>query len=104
MKRVTNFPQIFLGLVFNWGILIGYFSQSNTLDLGITFLFLGGFFTIAYDTIYAFQDLKDDKKNGIKSLAILLEKKPKRNIFLISLLSYFFLLSLYCKPIKLTLV
>ena len=69
MKRVTNFPKFFLGLVFNWGILIGYFSQSNTLDLGITFLFLGGFFfTIAYDTIYAFQDLKDDKKMELSLL------------------------------------
>ena len=91
MKRATNFPQFFLAFVFNWGIIIGYFSQSNSLNLGITYLFLGGFFfTIAYDTAYAFQDLKDDKKFGIKSFAIVLEKKPQMNIFFISLLSYFF--------------
>ena len=66
-------------------------SQSNTLNTGIIFLFLGGvFFTISYDTTYAFQDLKDDKKFGIKSFAIILEKKSERNIFLLLLLSYFF--------------
>ncbi|MBD22185.1 MAG: 4-hydroxybenzoate octaprenyltransferase [Alphaproteobacteria bacterium] len=92
MKRVTNFPQLFLGFVFNWGVIVGYLSQSNLLNLGIIFLFFGGiFFTVAYDTIYAIQDLKDDKKFGIKSLAIFLEKKPKQNIFYISLLSYIFL-------------
>ena len=91
MKRVINFPQFFLGLVFNWGIFIGFISQLNTLNLGIISLFIGGFFfTVTYDTIYAFQDLKDDKKIGIKSLAIILEKKPKKNIFFLSLLSYFF--------------
>ena len=46
MKRATNFPQFFLAFVFNWGIIIGYFSQSNSLNLGITFLFLGGFFLL----------------------------------------------------------
>ena len=96
MKRVINFPQLFLGFVFNWGIIIGYLSQSNSIDLGIISLFLGGFFfTVAYDTVYAFQDLEDDKSYGIKSFAIVLEKKPNINIFLISFLSYlFFTLSL----------
>ena len=96
MKRVTNFPQLFLGFVFNWGVLIGYLSQSNTLDLGIIFLFLGGFFfTIAYDTIYAFQDLKDDKKFGIKSLAIILEKKPKKIFFFNIIIKLFFFYFIY---------
>ena len=91
MKRIMNYPQFFLGFIFNWGVLIGFMSQSNTLNTGIIFLFLGGvFFTISYDTTYAFQDLKDDKKFGIKSFAIILEKKSKRNIFLLLLLSYFF--------------
>ena len=89
-----------MAFVFNWGIIIGYFSQSNSLDLGITFLFLGGFFfTIAYDTAYAFQDLKDDKKFGIKSFAIVLEKKTSNEYFfyIFIKLYFFFTLSLLNK-------
>ena len=86
-----NFKTIFFSFIFNWGVLIGFISQSNTLNTVIIFLFLVGvFFTISYDTTYAFQDLKDDKKFGIRSFAIILEKKSKRNIFLLLLLSYFF--------------
>ena len=94
-KRFTNFPQLFLGIVFNWGIIIGFLTQNNSLNLGIFFLYLSGiFFTICYDTIYAFQDIKDDKKAGVKSLAIFLENKPNLIIFMIYLLSFF---SLYCR-------
>jgi 4-hydroxybenzoate polyprenyltransferase len=90
-KRFTNFPQLFLGIVFNWGIIIGFLTQNNSLNLGIFFLYLSGiFFTICYDTIYAFQDIKDDKKAGVKSLAIFLENKPNLIIFMIYLLSFFF--------------
>ncbi len=90
-KRFTNFPQLFLGIVFNWGIIIGFLTQNNNLNLGIFFLYLSGiFFTICYDTIYAFQDIEDDKKAGIKSLAIFLENKPNFIILMIYLLSFFF--------------
>ena len=90
-KRFTNFPQLFLGIIFNWGIIIGFLTQNNSLNLGIFFLYLSGiFFTICYDTIYAFQDIKDDKKAGVKSLAIFLENKPNLIIFMIYLLSFFF--------------
>jgi len=91
-KRVSNFPQVFLGLVFNWGVLIGFLTQNNQLNLGIIYLYLSGIFlTIAYDTIYAFQDLTDDKLVGVKSLAIYLEKKPQIIIFLIFCISFIFL-------------
>ena len=101
MKRATNFPQFFLAFVFNWGDYQWYFSQSNSLNLGITFLFLGGFFfTIAYDTAYAFQDLKDDKKFGIKSFAIVLEKTSNEYFFYIFIKLYFFTLSLLNKEKK----
>ena len=91
MKRIVNFPQFFLGFVFNWGVFIGYLSQSNVMNTGVIFLFLGGFFfTISYDTIYAFQDIKDDKKFGIKSFAIILENNSNKNIVSILFLSYFF--------------
>ena len=91
-KRVTYFPQIILGLVFNWGVLVGFLTQNNQLSLGIIYLYLSGIFlTIAYDTIYAFQDLSDDKLVGVKSLAIYLEKKPQLIIFLIFCISFIFL-------------
>ncbi|MAZ46832.1 MAG: 4-hydroxybenzoate octaprenyltransferase [Rickettsiales bacterium] len=91
-KRVTYFPQLILGLIFNWGVLIGFLTQNNQLNLGIIFLYLSGIFlTIAYDTIYAFQDLSDDKLAGVKSLAIYLEKKPRVIIFLIFCISFIFL-------------
>jgi len=95
-KRVNNFPQFFLGIAFNWGILVGFSTQNNYFSLGLIFLFLGGvFLTVAYDTIYAFQDINEDKKIGIKSFAIFLEKKSKKYIFLIFFSSYiFFTLSL----------
>ena len=96
LKRVNNFPQLFLGIAFNWGVLVGFSTQNDYFNSGLIFLFLGGvFLTIAYDTIYAFQDINDDKKIGIKSLAIVLEKNSKKYIFLIFFLSYlFFALSL----------
>ena len=43
-KRVTNFPQVFLGLIFNWGILVGFLTQNNQLDLGVIYLYLSGVF------------------------------------------------------------
>ncbi len=92
LKRVTNFPQVILGLIFNWGVLVGFFSQNNQLNIGIIYLYLSGIFlTIAYDTIYAFQDLEDDKVVGVKSLAIYLEKKPRIIIFFIFCVSFIFL-------------
>ena len=96
LKRVSNYPQLFLGLAFNWGILVGFATQNDYFSSGLIFLFLGGvFLTIAYDTIYAFQDINDDKRIGIGSLAIILEKNPKKYILLIFFISYlFFTLSL----------
>ena len=91
-KRVTNFPQVILGLVFNWGVLIGFLTQNNQLELGVIYLYLSGvFLTIAYDTIYAFQDISDDKLAGVKSLAIYLEKKPRIIIFFIFVIIFIFL-------------
>ena len=91
-KRVTNFPQVVLGIVFNWGVIIGFLTQNNHLNIGIIYLYISGIFlTIAYDTIYAFQDLSDDKIVGVKSLAIYLEKKPKIIIFGIFFISFIFL-------------
>lgn len=92
-KRITFFPQIILGIVFNWGIIIGFISTDQNINIGIIYLYLAGVFkTIGYDTIYAFQDLLDDQKVGVKSLAIKIQTKPKfflSIIYLISLIFFF---------------
>ena len=77
-KRITLWPQFFLGLAFNWGILVGYQSQTENFNFSILYLYFAGvFLTTAYDTVYGFQDIQGDKKIGLKSLAILFEKKRK---------------------------
>ena len=70
MKRITNWPQIVLGLVFSWGALVGWGAQSASFD-GVMLLAYGACvaWIIGYDTIYAFQDLEDDALAGVGSSA-----------------------------------
>ena len=78
MKRITFWPQLFLGIVFNWGIIICSVEFFGTLTKEFFIFYLACiFWTIGYDTIYAFQDLKDDIKNKIKSTAVLFRDKGK---------------------------
>jgi 4-hydroxybenzoate polyprenyltransferase len=78
MKRVTWWPQLFLGLAFNWGALLGYVALTGTLDWPAVWLYLGGIaWTIGYDTIYAFQDRTDDELVGIKSTARLFGERGR---------------------------
>jgi 4-hydroxybenzoate polyprenyltransferase len=70
MKRVTWWPQFFLGLAFNWGALLGWTSQTGALALPPLVLYAGSIlWTIGYDTIYALQDIEDDAIIGVKSTA-----------------------------------
>ena len=70
MKRVTWWPQLFLGLAFSWGALVGWTSQMNALSWPPVLLYLGSIlWVIGYDTIYALQDIEDDAMVGIKSTA-----------------------------------
>jgi 4-hydroxybenzoate polyprenyltransferase len=70
MKRITWWPQAWLGLTFNWGALLGYAAAARALDLPAYLLYAGGlFWTLGYDTIYALQDLEDDALAGVKSSA-----------------------------------
>jgi len=70
MKRVTWWPQAFLGLTFNWGILMGAASVSGKLPLWVWPLYAAGIlWTLGYDTIYAHQDIADDELAGVKSTA-----------------------------------
>ncbi|XP_043702815.1 4-hydroxybenzoate polyprenyltransferase, mitochondrial isoform X2 [Telopea speciosissima] len=72
MKRLTFWPQAYLGLTFNWGALLGWTAVKGSLDPAIAFpLYISGvFWTLVYDTIYAHQDKEDDLKVGVKSTAL----------------------------------
>ncbi|MAS42526.1 4-hydroxybenzoate polyprenyltransferase [Albimonas donghaensis] len=80
MKRVTWWPQIFLGIAFNWGILLAWAAHADALGWPPVVLYFGAMaWTIFYDTIYACQDAEDDALIGVKSTARLFgEKTPKR--------------------------
>ncbi len=76
MKRITWWPQAWLGLTFNWGALLGFAAQTGTVDLADAMLYAGLFFwTLGYDTIYAHQDKEDDALIGVKSTALLLGER-----------------------------
>lgn len=71
MKRITYWPQLFLGIAFNWGALLGWAAVAGGLALPAILLYLGGvFWTLGYDTIYALQDREDDALIGVKSTAL----------------------------------
>lgn len=78
MKRITYWPQLFLGFTFNIGILMGWLCLTPTLSL-VPFLFYAGaiFWTLGYDTIYAFQDREDDLLVGVKSSTFAIASAPK---------------------------
>ncbi|MBS0247958.1 MAG: 4-hydroxybenzoate octaprenyltransferase [Proteobacteria bacterium] len=79
MKRVTYWPQIFLGLAFSWGALMGWPAAFGRLDWTPVILYAGSIcWVIAYDTIYAHQDREDDMMIGIKSTALLFGDDTKR--------------------------
>jgi len=77
MKRITYWPQLFLGLTFNWGIIMGWTSITENISLEPIILYLGAiFWTLGYDTIYGLQDINDDEIIGVKSASI----KFKNNV------------------------
>ncbi|MGV6800682.1 MAG: 4-hydroxybenzoate octaprenyltransferase [bacterium] len=71
MKRITLFPQIWLGMTFNWGVLVGYVAVNGHFSLSVLILYLAAIlWTVGYDTIYAHQDKEDDAMIGIGSTAL----------------------------------
>jgi 4-hydroxybenzoate polyprenyltransferase len=79
MKRVTSWPQLVLGLAFNWGALVGYAAVTATLSWGSVLLYGGGVaWTLVYDTIYAMQDQRDDAVIGVRSTARRFAAAPRR--------------------------
>ena len=82
MKRITYWPQLFLGLNFNWGALIGWTAVTGSLGWPPVLLYFGGiFWTLGYDTIYAHQDKEDDARIGVKSSALALGDKTRPFLF-----------------------
>ena len=82
MKRLTYWPQLFLGITFNYGLLLGWTAIYGEVSLiPIIFYFGAIFWTLGYDTIYGFQDIKDDEIIGVKSTSIKFKKYPKLFIF-----------------------
>ena len=82
MKRITYWPQLFLGLNFNWGALIGWTAVAGSLGRPALLLYLGGvFWTLGYDTIYAHQDKEDDIRIGVKSSALALGRRTRPFLF-----------------------
>ena len=78
IKRYTYWPQLFLGFTFNYGLILGWICIKNNLDITPVVFYLGAiFWTLGFDTIYGFQDMKDDEIIGIKSTSIKFKKNPK---------------------------
>ena len=78
MKRYTYWPQLFLGITFNYGLLLGWTSIKGEIDIIPILLYLGAiFWTLGYDTIYGFQDIEDDEIIGVKSTSIKFKESSK---------------------------
>tara|TARA_B100000242_G_scaffold274678_1_gene229161 strand:+ start:210 stop:896 length:687 start_codon:yes stop_codon:yes gene_type:complete len=109
MKRITYWPQLFLGLTFNWGIIMAYTAMLNEVSIEIVLMYLAAiFWTLGYDTIYGTQDMVDDEIIGLKSTAI--KFKKHLNLFVIinylmfSILIIFLFLESFGKNIFSTLI
>jgi 4-hydroxybenzoate polyprenyltransferase len=85
MKRITYWPQLFLGITFNWGVVMAWAAINNSISLEIIVLYISAiFWTLGYDTFYGAQDMSDDEIIGLKSTSI----KFKKNIKLFVSISY----------------
>ena len=94
MKRFTYWPQLFLGITFNYGLILGWVCITNQIEFIPIILYIGAiFWTLGFDTIYGFQDIKDDEIIGVKSTSIKFKKNPKLfliicySIFMVSLIT-----------------
>jgi len=102
MKRITYWPQLFLGLTFNWGIIMAWTAINNTVSFEIILLYASAiFWTLGYDSIYGVQDVADDEIIGLKSTAIKFKKKIKVFVTMNYLLTSIILLYLFRNEINL---
>ena len=101
MKRFTYWPQLFLGITFNYGLILGWTSINSQIDALPIIFYIGAiFWTLGYDTIYGYQDIKDDEIIGVKSTSIKFKKNPK--IFISLCFQYFVYLCLLYIGYKMT--
>ena len=95
MKRFTYWPQLFLGITFNYGLILGWTSIENDISIIPIVLYFGAiFWTLGYDTVYGYQDITDDEIIGVKSTSIKFKNNPKKFLFIcysITILAYLFL-------------
>ena len=95
MKRLTYWPQLFLGITFNYGLLLGWISIQESLDLTPIIFYIGAiFWTLGYDTIYGYQDIKDDEIIGVKSTSIKFKNNPKKFISLCYVITFISIISI----------
>ena len=95
MKRFTYWPQLFLGITFNYGLLLAWVSIYESISLIPFLLYVGAiFWTLGYDTIYGYQDIKDDEIIGVKSTSIKFKNNPKKFLYLFYLIPILSLLIL----------
>ena len=98
MKRFTYWPQLFLGITFNYGLILGWTAMNSQINLAPILFYLGAiFWTLGYDTIYGYQDIKDDEIIGLKSTSIKFKGRAKSflSICYAVLLIFFILGGLY---------
>ena len=101
MKRFTYWPQLFLGITFNYGLILGWTAIKDQIDIvPIIFYFGAIFWTLGYDTIYGYQDIKDDEIIGLKSTSIKFKNNP---VMFVTLCYFVFLISLLITGILLEL-
>ena len=102
MKRFTYWPQLFLGITFNYGLILGWTAIKAELDIiPIIFYFGAIFWTLGYDTIYGYQDIKDDEIIGLKSTSIKFKGNEKKFLFICyALLLILFLIGGYFMEFK----
>ena len=96
MKRITYWPQLFLGLTFNWGIIMSWTSVTNSISIEPIILYVAAiFWTLGYDTIYGIQDIRDDEIIGVKSTSIKFKNNTKTFVGFCYSLSILMILLLY---------
>ena len=96
MKRITYWPQLFLGITFNWGIIMAWTAINNNISNEILILYLSAiFWTLGYDTIYGAQDMSEDEIIGLKSTSIKFKKNIKLFVSSVYLISIFLLVFLF---------
>ena len=100
MKRITYWPQLFLGITFNWGIIMAWVAINNNITQEIIILYISAiFWTLGYDTIYGAQDMSDDEIIGLKSTSIKFKKNIKIFVSCSYLISFLFIAYLFNKNI-----